>query len=208
MSKIRDIGPKHSVIRDVGPRLDYEYVGKALGAAMTDNCMHQNRAHPNSPHTPPHAHNPHYVEIVPGIFVGDRYACDLFSHRFDRVVHIWRNDYPDHSCNHVVNKTSKSRDLVIDYADGRSLVTESNPPLEGIENFLRDIKPVQSVLIHCAAGQTRSNTIAFLALMVFGLDVGNAMGLIIGAQWKERRLCPNFCVKPLSEILYRFSENV
>lgn len=150
---------------------------------------------------------PDFVEVAPNIFVGNRTACDIYRTNFNKVVHIWRNDHEpviDHQCYTVRMGNVPAKDLAICYADGRSLVTQSQPALPAIEEYLAKVLPSETLLIHCMAGQTRSNTIALVVLLQRGVPLGVALELIIVRQWSHRKIMPNLCITPLEDILNHF----
>jgi len=133
------------------------------------------------------------IDVGHNIFVGPREAC---SAGFDRVVHLWRDDYPANSCAFAPHGAD-DRNLVLHYRDGESLET-IGVPLDQIAAFFSN---GDRTLVHCAAGQTRSPTIALIGKLVRGSGLRDGVGDIVSQIWFGRGLTVNLVHKPLQEIL-------
>ena len=145
----------------------------------------------------------HYnpIEIGQNIIISHKDFCPHWE-RVDRgkIIHIWRNDMPHHSCEFVdAGKVGwfPDRHLIIDYKDGESL-SNANVTIQMIADFSIGTEPL---LIHCTAGQTRSPTIALIAKIVRGCSVYQALGDVMKANWETRAVVSNFCLTPIAEIL-------
>ena len=137
-----------------------------------------------------------------GIVVGDRDFCNEKWANFTHIIHIWRTDYPQNSCQFRSNGVS----LRLEYKDGEELTETTMQEIEVfIELFRKNTDPKQ-LLIHCAAGITRSPTIALLAASLLHRKHPS---VFIGNILRELRSCrgltPNICHKPL-ECICQFVE--
>lgn len=113
---------------------------------------------------------PDLCDCGDGVWVGAKVACDEQRSKFDRVIHFWRDDAPESSCEYVHDS---GRD------DGRNLLIhwkEVNP-VEAVEALIPSLaeivefaKPAGRLLIHCNAGMTRSPTIALACKIDRGCD--------------------------------------
>lgn len=137
----------------------------------------------------------HYqpIHVGQGIYISHRDACGKFL--VDRILHIWRDDMPDNSCEDVA--VGRATGMILNYRDGESLV-KSNINLDHVASFFE--KP-GIVLVHCTVGQTRSPTIALVGKVVRGVSVYDAIADITRANWVARQVVCNWCITPLKEIL-------
>ncbi|KKW13282.1 MAG: hypothetical protein UY48_C0003G0104 [Candidatus Gottesmanbacteria bacterium GW2011_GWB1_49_7] len=142
---------------------------------------------------------PRIAELGLGIIVGDRDACVLKQVQADRAIHIWRPDtHPKNSCFHGVPPTPRDSlySLYYEYRDGESL-TKAGTDLDSLIEFC---KGTDRLFIHCAAGQTRSPTLAVLALRVRGMCIGEAVGVVMQGIWESYKVVTNICHDPMKDI--------
>lgn len=110
------------------------------------------------------------------VWVGGKDACGATEAglhlRFDRVIHIWREDQATSGCWTVLNRAYGPRDLLVKYTENQSLsFSDTTPDL--IAAFAR--QPGR-LLVHCWGGVCRGPTVAVLALVARGVEYGRAVG--------------------------------
>ena len=138
-----------------------------------------------------------FCSVGHNVFVGDRTCCDNFHpDGFEKFIHIWRDDHPDNSCNAIQNNHYSGMEL--QYHDGESF-TKANKSIEHIAEFCRGN---DRLLVHCAAGQTRSPAVALIAKVARGCDVYGAIADITRACYDERDIVPNWCLHPMRETIW------
>ena len=86
-----------------------------------------------------------------------RAACDREMTRFDRVVHIWRGDRAGWGvCRHVLKEVDGPDSLMLRWLE-EGPIESMSPPLADVLEFAS--RPGR-LLVHCAAGVTRSTAVA------------------------------------------------
>lgn len=57
------------------------------------------------------------AQITNWLYVSDRESCNYSPIEFDKIIHIWRSDKPDHSCDFQKQfpLACNDRNLIIDY---------------------------------------------------------------------------------------------
>ena len=152
-----------------------------------------------------------YAVIRPWLSVGNSDAC---KENFTHCIHIWRSDFQDHSCS---DKPESSRlytkhnfDYRFDYRDGESIPLAS---VVDIRDFIRNKfingSQQKNLLVHCAAGMTRSPTIAILALCE--VEKGNPLDYlseVYKCLWNQRKIIGNVCHSPLKDLVNYYEGGV
>jgi protein-tyrosine phosphatase len=87
------------------------------------------------------------------------------------------------------------RNLILHYRDGESLTEEM------IKASVSFLSGTRQTLVHCAAGQTRSPTLAMLGKLIRGANVSQAIGDIVSRIWEKQKIPPNIVHTPLKDIL-------
>lgn len=142
------------------------------------------------------------------LHIGDRECCQLLVDKYDYVIHIWRDDMPQHDC------SAKNRvgDFSLHYVDGKGLS----------EGLLTDIasavqknavsvtrRSSAKILVHCIAGVTRSPTIALFVLSV--VERRHPL-LLIGEvyfeHWLQSEITANICRTPLQDIVAWWEKHI
>lgn len=146
------------------------------------------------------------AQITNWLYVSGRESCNYSPVEFDKIIHIWRSDKPDHSCNYQKQfPLGDENNLVIDYQDGKEL---PDYILESIYDFVKDKKPEDKVLVHCAAGITRGPTIALFALAINDkIHPFGCMNIIYYNLLTHYREIANMCRKPLKDIVRYYELN-
>lgn len=142
----------------------------------------------------------HYdpVPIGHNIYISHRDFCPRWPS--SRIIHIWRNDMPENSCEYVHTRISgvwlPTKGVIVDYKDGESLANASI----SIEEIATFCAGGEELLIHCTVGQTRSPTLAIIAKVVRGATPFDAARDVLQANWQYRKIVSNLCLTPLKEI--------
>lgn len=146
----------------------------------------------------------HDTPIDDKIVVLDRDFCNQHFNDFSHIIHIWRQDYPQNSCQ--FHQPANGNSLTIHYKDGEALTNEIMCEVETFVNSFRDNNGTKQLLVHCAAGLTRSPTIALLcASLLYRQHPSKIIGSILREMRVCRGLTPNICHKPL-ECICQFVE--
>ena len=136
------------------------------------------------------------IKIREWLYVGNNQDCNE-SDIFGAVIHIWRSDIPQNSCNFKQHNL----DFKFDYKDGESLSTELDKLSEIIKNFK---EKSQKMLIHCHAGLTRSPTVILFALsLIENTHPLNLLGEVYRKMWLHEILA-NIVRTPLKDIIDYF----
>lgn len=136
------------------------------------------------------------IDVGQNVFVGDRLDCDAQRWQFEKVVHIRRDDKPENDCRaaHGVLGFETPDNLLVEYRDGESLPAQ----------LVRDVALFSAgsarLLVHCAAGRTRSPTLALVAKVMRGCPLRQALGDVACSIWDARRESVNIVHAPLRDI--------
>jgi protein-tyrosine phosphatase len=120
-------------------------------------------------------------------------VCQATAAPFERTIHIYRDDAPQYNCQ-AVHGERTGQDLVVEYKDGLPLSREL------MENVAQFASGQHRLLVHCAAGRTRSPTLAIVAKVARGRLLEEAIGEVSCAIWNARRESINLCHEPLRDI--------
>lgn len=135
------------------------------------------------------------------LHVGNRKLCHACIDEYDYVIHIWRGDKPDHDCLHK----DRESDYSLDYIDGAELPEELLTNIANVTQFVMDnmsIRQGSKMLVHCAAGITRSPTIAlFVLALIEKVHPLLLMSDLYHALWKQSERMPNIVRTPLKDIV-------
>ncbi len=150
-----------------------------------------------------------YVKITNWLYFGNNHNCGNkeFRNQFDRTLHIWRNDYPDQKCSEDLVYV---KDLQIDYEDACSLSVDMLHTIFGFyktfekdfPDFRNNLSDSGKLYVHCAAGQTRSSTIALFIQSI--ADMRHPASLLNHYYWRgyeQREFILNISETPLMDII-------
>lgn len=154
--------------------------------------------------------------IRPWLYVGNREECNQNANEYDGIIHLYRDDYPDHSCffisdtNLAIRQREGSRlDWIVEYKDGESLPQYH---IDGVISFVRKLREgniSSRLLVHCAAGQTRSPTVALLILsLVERVHPFMLLDGVYSSIWQTRGKIANICHAPLGDIVEWYEEHL
>ena len=143
-----------------------------------------------------------YTDVGRGILVSNKEFCPQMRPYCGanvpcKILHIYRNDHPKYHCLDVASGLLPPGDMSLEYRDGESFV-KNGIDIDKLAHFFQN---QVAVLVHCAAGQTRSPTIAIIGLIARGVPFGKALGDVVTKNWEQRGIPSNICLAPLGEIL-------
>jgi len=138
------------------------------------------------------------VQIRDWLYVGNCDECINNYSNYDAIIHIKRSDMEHYSCQ--FNSSRGGNDLTLDYKDGDKIPQEV---FEKLEKFYEENKgPYKKIFVHCYVGQTRGPTIALALLSIaFKNSPLCFLGEVIGKIRNERKIVPNICLSPLTNML-------
>jgi hypothetical protein len=155
------------------------------------------------------------VHVGQNVYISTTRGCDEHHRDFRYVVHIRRDDVPNVHCEHskalvetrgpiglfksvslCQEDMKEYHDCFIEYRHGDPL---SFSILLEVAGFAPD--PGDKLLIHSAAGRTRSPTVAIVAKIVRGCRLREGLGDVVCSLWTARRVSANICPDPLRDIL-------
>jgi len=146
------------------------------------------------------------------LFVGNRDECNQNGHEYGGIIHIWRDDFPEHSCQYMngYKITDCKFHYTLEYKDGHKLPTVvlDNLRMALNDNYLKFGKE-SKLLVHCAAGQTRSPTIVLFVLsLVERTHPFVLLQDIYDSVWRGRGKIANICHAPLKDIVEWYENNL
>lgn len=135
------------------------------------------------------------------LHVGNRKLCHGCIDEYDYAIHIRRSDKPDHDCLHK----NREGDYSLDYIDGATLPEELLTNIANNTAFKINEQSIDqgvTMLVHCAAGITRSPTIAlFIISYIERTHPLKAMGDLCYSLWLQSGRMPNIVRTPLKDIV-------
>jgi len=133
------------------------------------------------------------IQIRSWLYIGDNTGCQELQDA--GCIHIYRDDHPEYDCDFVEH----AGDIRLNYQDGHEIPIQELRRLSlSIFSFIEDYG---KVFIHCHTGDTRSPTIALLALsLIESRHPIDVMPDIYMPMWKKS-LFPNICMQPLKDIV-------
>lgn len=124
---------------------------------------------------------PHLADCGDDVWVGSGAGCDEGAGRFDGVIHIWRGDPEGWGvCRHVLG--GKPGGLVVRWKE-EELTGAMAPTFGDVMAYAR--RP-GTLLVHCAAGVTRSTAVALAAKIARGCPAAKAEADIRAAMTRDR----------------------
>lgn len=123
---------------------------------------------------------PELCDCGDGVWVGSAKVCDEQHGKFDRIIHVWRDD-AETCANHIAD----AGNMIVHWK-------EFNPvePIDMMRPSLAEVAAFAKVrgrlLVHCKAGMTRSPTLALAAKIARGCDLAKAEADIRAAFLRDR----------------------
>jgi hypothetical protein len=143
---------------------------------------------------------PHLASCGDDVWVGSRVACEEQAARFDRVVHVWRDDQPDYACRFAAEPGGCG--LSVRWKEYRPAETldEMRPGLDEVVAFA---KVPGRLLLHCAGGVTRSTVLALAAKIARGCLPARAEADIRAAMLRDRGIPVQWIESVRAEVVRR-----
>jgi hypothetical protein len=149
-------------------------------------------------------------------YIGNNVWISSFSHciqlcdKYDGVIHVWRESQRDEDAMCRVVAENIDHGLKLEYSEGQSIATL----IPKVEAYAKKDLVYGTLLVHCAYGGIRAPTVGLIAALAREttpeykhLVVTRIMNDTFRALWQDRRILPQYDMKPMIEIMEYFGYN-